>query len=110
MFSKEQVEQLESGLGRSVVRERKQGGRMVAYVEGWRMIEEANRIFGFGGWSRETVMMNCVTERERGIGREQKPGFGVSYIARVRIIVMADGDFITREGTGAGHGIDVDVG
>lgn len=85
---------------------RKQGGAMVDYIEGWHAIAEANRIFGFGEWTRETVESRCVSERERKIGRDQKDGWGVTYVARVRITVGN----VTREGCGAGHGIGIDLG
>jgi len=45
------------------------------------------------------------------IGRDQKPGWGVTYTARVRVTVTAGGLVpLVREGSGAGHGIDVDLG
>jgi len=31
------------------------GGQKLAYVESWHVIQEANRIFGFDGWSSETL-------------------------------------------------------
>ena len=37
-------------------------GRELSYVEGWYAISEANRIFGFDGWNRETVESRCVLE------------------------------------------------
>jgi DNA repair and recombination protein RAD52 len=30
-------------------------GKYGDYIEGWRTIDEANRIFGFDGWTRETA-------------------------------------------------------
>jgi hypothetical protein len=88
----------------------KKNPRGYSYVEGWHVIAEANRIFGFDGWARQTVEIKCVSERERQIGKTDTkpgyPGWGVSYIAKVRIAV---GDVI-REGCGAGHGIDRDLG
>jgi hypothetical protein len=43
--------------------------------------------------------------------RDQKPGWGVTYTARVRITVTAGGrPPLIREGSGAGHGIDGDLG
>jgi len=66
------------------------GGQKLAYVESWHVIQEANRIFGFDGWSSETLETFLVSEDPKCI----------TYIARVRITV---GD-IVREGTGAGHG------
>jgi len=66
------------------------GGQQLAYVESWHVIQEANRIFGFDGWSSETIETSLVFEDPKC----------VSYIAKVRITV---GNVI-REGTGAGHG------
>ena len=83
----------------------------MAYVEGWQVIAEANRIFGFDGWQRQTIAVRCVAQAERLIGRDQKPGWGVTYTARVRVTVTAGGlTPLVREGSGAGHGIDVDLG
>jgi len=100
------TKELSKPLGKAHVKDRVQGGRKVSFVEGWHAIAEANRIFGFDGWSRETVSITCVSERERAIGREQKPGWGVTYTAKVRVVV----DGVAREGCGAGHGIDQDLG
>jgi hypothetical protein len=83
----------------------------VSYLEGWQVIAEANRIFGFDGWQRQTIAVRCVAQAERPIGRDQKPGWGVTYTARVRVTVNAGGlPPLIREGSGAGHGIDVDLG
>jgi DNA repair and recombination protein RAD52 len=97
---------LEAPLNRANVKQREQSGSKLSYIEGWHAIAEANRIFGFGAWTRETVEIKCVTERERKIGKAQRDGWSVSYIARVRVVVSG----VIREGVGAGHGIDVDLG
>jgi DNA recombination protein Rad52 len=100
-------------LDRANVRQREQGRSRVSYLEGWQVIAEANRIFGFDGWQRETVALRCVNQSERTIGRDQKLGWGVTYTARVRISVSASTagqPALIREGCGAGHGIDVDLG
>ncbi|MFM8526438.1 MAG: Rad52/Rad22 family DNA repair protein [Cyanobacteriota bacterium] len=60
------------------------------------MIAEANRIFGFDGWQRQTVAVRCVAQAERLIGargtsRDQQSGCGVTYTARVRVTVTAGG-------------------
>jgi len=109
-FSADQTALLNAPLASAHVKSRKQGGRNVSYVEGWHAIAEANRIFGFGAWSRETVDLRCVSEKEREIGERKEPGFGVTYIARVRITVMAGDAPLIREGCGTGHGIDRDLG
>jgi DNA recombination protein Rad52 len=105
-FTNQQVEQLSAPLSRSHVKQRSQAGRQLSYIEGWVAISEANRIFGFGGWTSETIECRLVAEKERKIGRDQRPGWSVSYVTRVRISVGP----LVREGFGAGHGIDVDLG
>ncbi len=115
-FSPEQLAALAAPLDRANVRQREQGRSRVSYLEGWQVIAEANRIFGFDGWQRQTIAVHCVAQAERTIGargtsREQKPGWGVTYTARVRITVTAGGMTpLVREGSGAGHGIDADLG
>lgn len=94
-------------LSSSAVKERDQAGRKLSYIEGWHAIAEANRIFGFDGWQRETIALNMVAQAERKIGKTNpRDGWGVSYIAKARVTVAG----VTRDGWGAGHGIDVDLG
>jgi DNA recombination protein Rad52 len=110
-FSDDQITALSAPLDRANVRQREQGRSSVSYLEGWQVIAEANRIFGFDGWQRQTIVQHCVSERERSIGRDQKPGWGVTYTAQVRITVRCPGQgSVIREGSGAGHGIDSDLG
>ena len=111
VFSAEQITALAAPLDRAKVRQREQGRSSVSYLEGWQVIAEANRIFGFDGWQRETVALRCVNQIERTIGRDNRPGWGVTYTARVRISISTAGQpALIREGSGAGHGIDVDLG
>lgn len=105
-FSPAQISALQAPLNSAHVKGRKQGNSQVSYIEGWHAIAEANRIFGFDAWNRETIDIRCVAERERKIGQQQKDGWSVSYVAKVRVTV----DVSVREGVGAGHGIDADLG
>lgn len=105
-FNTDQKQALDAPLSRANVKERKQGGRTLSYIEGWVAIAEANRIFGYDQWARETTYIQCVTDIPREIGENKTPGFGVTYICKVRIAV----DGVVREGCGAGHGIDRDHG
>lgn len=105
-FSPRQLEELAAPLSQAVVKTREQSGRTLHYIEGWWAIQEANRIFGFGAWDQEILNVKCVSERERTVGRTAKKGWGVSYIISIRVTVNG----VKREGVGAGHGIDVDLG
>jgi DNA recombination protein Rad52 len=97
-FSTKQVKALRGNLDQRYVRTRVAHGRELSYIEGWYAISEANRIFGFDGWSRETVESHCV------LARENRGAFLAVYTARVRISVQAGGTMIIREGHGSGEG------
>ena len=97
-FSAKQVQALRRNLDRRHVRTREANGRELSYIEGWYAITEANRIFGFDGWNRETLESRCV------LARENRGSFLAVYTARVRISVHADGVTIIREGHGTGEG------
>ena len=97
-FSARQVQALRRQPSGRHIRTREAHGRELSYLEGWYAISEANRIFGFDGWNRETVESKCV------LARENRGTFLAVYIARVRITVHADGATIIREGHGTGEG------
>jgi len=62
------------------------------------------------------IKVHCVKQAERpigarGTGRESRPGWGITYTTRARITVGAAAQTpVIREGCGAGHGIDTDLG
>jgi DNA recombination protein Rad52 len=97
-FSAKQVKALRRNLDHRHVRTREANGRELSYIEGWYAISEANRIFGFDGWSRETIDSRCV------LARENRGAFLAVYTARVRISVQAGSLTIIREGHGSGEG------
>lgn len=102
-FSPEQVSALKAPLDRRFVAAREQGGRQVSYVEGWHVIDEANRIFGFDAWDRETVLLQ-ETNRDLVTLKGQRGEYQqwrVGYLAKVRITVGS----VVREGTGFGTGM-----
>jgi hypothetical protein len=96
-FSTKQVHALRRNLDGRQIRTRETNGRELSYIEGWFAISEANRIFGFDGWTRETVETRCV------LARENRGSFIAVYIAKVRITVAAEGATIIREGHGSGE-------
>ena len=97
-FSAKQVQALRRNLDGRQIRTREANGRELSYIEGWFAISEANRIFGFDGWSRETIESRCV------LARENRGTFLAVYVAKVRITVQADGATVVREGHGSGEG------
>ena len=103
-FSEKQLQALNRNVDYRHIRTREANGRELTYIEGWYAIAQANRIFGFDGWNRETMESRCV------LARENRGAFHAVYIARVRITVQADGIAVTREGHGSGEGRGASVG
>jgi hypothetical protein len=92
-----QLQQLRAKLDARHVKTRQADGTELHYVEGWHVIAEANRIFGFDAWDRRTVSTNCVFSS--AIGQSHF----AAYIAKVRVTVRAGDTKILREGSGTGE-------
>lgn len=102
-LSTEQAKALEAKLQAKHIREREIRGTSFSYLEGWHVIAEANRIFGFDGWDRETLESACVWH---AAGRDP----ACSYTARVRIRVRAGDKLVIRDGSGFGSGTGLTLG
>jgi len=70
------------------------------YIQAWHAINEANRIFGYNGWSCETVYNSEVSRQECKVNKGKDDGYKVGYEAKVKVTALG----ITREGTGHGSG------
>jgi recombination DNA repair RAD52 pathway protein len=103
-FSITQLRALKRDLKACDIRTREAHGRELSYIEGWHAIAEANRIFGFDAWSRETIESKCI------LSREIRGAFHVVYVAKVRISVRAEEQVVIREGFGAGEAQSVTLG
>ncbi len=86
------------------VRARRDGDTTRHYIEGWHVISEANRIFGYDGWDRETLETRCLWQG----ARRNRPC--CLYSAKVRITVHAGPRRIIRDGHGTGEGEGADPG
>ena len=97
-FSAKQVQALRRELDDRHVRTREANGRELSYIEGWYAVSEANRIFGFDGWNRETrrIPLRARPGKPRHIPRRLH-----RQSAHNR---PADGATIVREGHGSGEG------
>ena len=82
-FTEAQVKNLEAKLDAKYVRTRRAHDTTLAYVEGWHVIAEANRIFGYDAWDRHTLSTRCVWSDATN------HHYAAAYIAKVRIAVRA---------------------
>jgi len=92
---------LEANLDPANVQERKgPGGKMLSYLPTWHVIDEANRIFDYDGWSSNTILERCEKGPEGKFGGETW-----LVVARVRVAVRSsDGVEWFHEGVGFGNG------
>src|SRR3990167_8876232 len=109
-FNEEQVAALKANLDGAHVKTRQQSGRAVSYVEGYAVIKEANRIFGFGAWdsiTEDTTAVVVTTQDSPNYKGRERDGFLIAYTARVRATVnFPDGQSQSHSDVGYGEGID----
>ena len=86
------------------IRTRQDKGRVLAYLEGWYVIAEANRIFGPENWDRVTLATQCVWQ-----GKSNGSPI-CAYTARVQIRIRAGLTSLVREGSGIGQAAGQDPG
>ena len=91
-----QVRELRAKLDAKHVKTRKANGTDLHYVEGWHVLAEANRIFGYDAWDRRTLATNCVWS-----GADSQH-YAAACTAKVRVSVRAGEVTIVREGSGTG--------
>jgi hypothetical protein len=73
-------------------------GKELTFIEGWYAVAQANRIFGFDGWDRETVETKLLQ------AKESRGTYTAIYAAKVRVTVRTEGSVVVREGHGTGEG------
>lgn len=88
------TEQLKAPLDPAAIKPPPQG-KYGEYVDGLHVIREANRIFGFNGWSYEVTRLELVCRIET-----QSAQVRVGYLCAVKVCV----DGVYREGTAVGNG------
>jgi recombination DNA repair RAD52 pathway protein len=76
-FNANQIRKLKASIRHQYIKQRELDGKTLNYLEGWYIISEANRIFGFDGWDRETISSHCVWQKQNN------NGFSASYLTRV---------------------------
>ncbi len=89
------------------IKERKGGGGVkLKYVEGWHAIDEANRIFGYGAWSRHTTLIPLGEP----YAQNNKWHFHIAATVRITVDLGDHGPVVFRDGCGFGTGINSNRG
>jgi hypothetical protein len=96
-FTDDQVRALNRRVPARRVKTRFSDGKELSYIEGWFALDQANRIFGFDGWDRETI------ETRRLFERNHENNCLAVYSARVRLTVRCGDRTTIRDGHGTGE-------
>lgn len=100
----EQIKLLEAPLNPKHIAKRSKGGTQLSYIEGYHAIDEANRIFGFDGWSHAVSTIQLLdNSRYEKNGKEH---YVITYLAKVCVTV----DGKTSEDVGTGTADQTSVG
>lgn len=90
------------------------GSTKLSYLASHHVIDEANRIFGFGSWSTEIQALKQVdkTQYEKPPYKpndKAKPMVSISYLCQLKLTVKHDGEYTSHEDTGFGNGVAGDT-
>lgn len=102
MFNDKQIQALSYDLDPSRIKKRDKGNVSLSYLEGFDIIETANKIFGYGNWSYTISTLEQVSQETN-----EKQNIVICYKAVVSIIVYDThhSKQVSREDVGFGTGI-----
>ncbi len=102
MFNNKQIEILNQEIDSSRVKSRQKGNINLSYLEGFDVIETANKIFGFGNWNYTITSLEMVSQE---VNHNQNNI--VCYKAQIKIVVQNEDHTqqVVREDVGFGTGI-----
>ncbi len=102
MFNDKQQQVLAYELDSSRIKTRSKGNISLSYLEGFDIIETANKIFGYGNWDYGIVKLEKVSQE---VNANQNNV--ICYMARIEIVVhdLQHSKDVSREDVGFGTGI-----
>ena len=102
MFNDKQNQVLAYELDSSRIKSRQKGNITLSYLEGFDIIETANKIFGYGNWDYSITKLEQVAQE-----LNQNQNHVICYKAVVKVVVhdIQHSKFVSREDVGFGTGI-----
>jgi len=102
MFNDKQNQVLAYELDSSRIKSRQKGNITLSYLEGFDIIETANKIFGYGNWDYGIVKLEKVSQEVNA-----NQNHVICYLARIEIVVhdLQHAKDVSREDVGFGTGI-----
>ena len=102
MFNDKQQQVLAYELDNSRIKSRSKGNISLSYLEGFDVIETANKIFGYGNWSYSITKLEQVSQE---LNQNQNHVICYKAIISVTVFDMTHSKNVSREDVGFGTGI-----
>jgi len=102
MFTDKQNQVLAYELDSSRIKSRSKGNVSLSYLEGFDVIETANKIFGYGNWSYNISTLEQVSQEQN---HNQNNVICYKAIIQIKVHDIQHSKSVTREDVGFGTGI-----
>ena len=102
MFNEQQNQALAKELENTRIKSRSKGDIELSYLEGFDVIDTANRIFGYGNWNYAISTLEQVSQESN---QNQNIVIGYKAVVTVKISNAQHTQHISREDVGFGTGI-----
>lgn len=102
MFNQEQLQILKSEIDLNRIKTREKGNIQLSYLEGYDVIDTANKVFGFGNWSYTVSSLEMVSQE---INNKQNNVICYKAIVKVEVYNQDHTLNTIREDVGFGTGI-----
>ena len=102
MFSKEQIEILNEELNSNRIKTREKGNINLSYIEGFDVIDTANKVFGFGNWSYSISKLDQVSQE---VNQNQNNVVCYKAVVKIQIHNNDHSQTVSRQDVGFGTGV-----
>ena len=102
MFNDKQTQVLSYEIDANRIKSRSKGNLTLSYLEGFDIIETANRIFGFGNWDYSITKLEQVSQE---LNQNQNHIICYKAIVKVTVYDLQHSKQVLREDVGFGSGI-----
>ena len=102
MFNDKQLQVLSYELDSSRIKSRSKGNVSLSYLEGFDVIETANKIFGFGNWSYNISKLEQVSQE---LNHNQNNVICYKAVIQITVQDLQHAKSVSREDVGFGTGI-----
>lgn len=102
MFNEKQIQVLSYELDSSRIKSRSKGNITLSYLEGFDIIETANKIFGYGNWEYKITTLEQVSQE---LNHNQNHIICYKAVVQIKVYDTTHAKQISREDVGFGTGI-----